>query len=648
MYNRNNRNVCLNRLNIVYKFYQRQLISYMSLALLLIIFHLSPVSALPTPNFCFAHADAGNRLHMMLFDGTAQHAAPNAAGVIDIEAIAFNSSNEILYAANAGQLGTLNYNFADAANGGVFTPIGTGLGNVNGAAGTVPITDVDSLAFDPITNVLYGVDRNGSAPDRLIIIDIATGTADPNAFGAGIGYIEITDNNVATDWDEDIDDLAIDPSDAQLYAVANSGGTGDHLITLDRNTGALTDIGVLTTDDMEGLGFFNDGTLYGTTGAASTDVAERDTLWRINTSNAVATVVAEFTTDGDYEAVDCLVGDPNNKSGVVFSDTNGNGILDSGESPVAGITIEIYRDTGIVAGAIDASDRRVGTAITNASGTYQFDMAAIGEFLLQVDITSLPAGISISDNIEVATFNDCNPGAAPFDDFGCDEPSNNFPSVAALANTDTPTPTLTPTDTPTSILVPAATATPGIASTPLPGDPPAGAAQPNTAQPDGVTVQVNGANIVVRKTVSPESVQVGEAVTFTITVTNPNAQAISNVTITDDVPDAFSITDVTTTQGVVTINGNQVSVNIGTLQAQQTVTVIITAESITPSFPPETCNHVNIGDGVSNQACPNIFPGTLPQTGESQWGAVRLLAMVFVIGSAIVLLFGKRRKSTNA
>jgi uncharacterized repeat protein (TIGR01451 family) len=623
MYNRSNRNVYLNRLNLVRKFNFRQLIIYVSLALPALFANTFSVLALPVPNFCFAFADDGDRLHTMLFDGTAQQAAPNDAGVINIEAMAFNPANEILYAINANQFGTLNYNFADAANGGVFTPLGGGFGTINGAAGTVPITDVDSMAFDPITNILYAVDRDAGTPDRLFIINIVTGAADPNGFGAGIGYIEVTDNNAATVWDEDIDDLAIDPSDAQLYAVANSGGAGDHLIILDRNTGALSDIGLLTTDDMEGLGFFNDGTLYGTTGAASSTPADRNVLWRINTSNANAARVADFVSDGDYEAVACLVGDPNNKSGVVFSDTNSNGTLDAGESPVAGVTIEIYRDSGIVAGAIDASDRRIGTAITNASGSYQFDMASIGEFLLQVDITSLPAGISISDNIEIATFNSCNPGAAPFDDFGCNEPDNNFPSNSASVATATPT--STPTSTPVIPATPAPTSSPNTA-------PPANAGQA------GSRVQVNGASIDIRKTVNPESVQVGETVTFTITITNPDAQAISDVTVTDNVPEVFSIIEVTTTQGVVTINGNQVNINIGTLQPQQTVTVIINTESIAVSFPPDTCNQVNIDNGVSNQACPNIFPGELPQTGQSPFGTLRLIVLVLATMLVIGML----------
>jgi uncharacterized repeat protein (TIGR01451 family) len=588
------------------KFYLGNFV-YLTILLLVLFFNLNPAFALPVPNFCFAHSDDGDTLHTMLVDGTAQQAAPNDAGVPDIEAIAFNPSTDILYAADEEQFGIINYDFADAANGGKFTPIGGGFGSVNGAAGAAAISDVDSLAFDPITNILYGVDRRDTAADRLIIIDIASGTAEPNAFGTNIGYIEITDNNPATIWDEDIDDLAIDPSDAKLYAIANSGGAGDHLITLDRNTGALSDIGLLTTDDMEGLSFFNDGTLYGTTGAASSSLSDRNSLWRITTSNANAVKIAEFVSDADYEAVDCLVGDPNNKSGLVFDDANGNGIVNAGESPIAGVTVEIYRDTGIVSGSIDANDTRLGTALTNASGTYQFDLAAVGEFLLQVDISSLPVGISISDNIEIASFDNCNPSALPFDDFGCNEPNNNFPSINAL--------------------VPPATLTPNPTNQ-------ASATVINTnPQP-----QASASGAIITITVQPENLQIGEPISFIITITNPTSEAINDLILTDTLPDAFSVISATSSQGTVSINGNLVTVNIGSLQANQTVTVTITAAASRTAFPPETCNQANAGSSVSNQVCPSVFPSELPQTGQSPFALVRQFLFIIVLLGMLLML----------
>jgi fimbrial isopeptide formation D2 family protein len=592
----------------------RKLISISILSLVL-FFNLAIVSALPTPNFCFAHSDDGDTLHTMLVDGTSQQAAPNPAGVPDIEAIAFNPSNEVLYAIDEDRFGILNYNFADATNGGRFTAVGSGFGAINGSAGTVTISDVDSLAFDPITNILYGVDRADTDPDRLFIIDIATGTAEPNAFGTNIGYIEVTDNNPATVWDEDIDDLAIDPSTALLYAVANSGGAGDHLITLDRDTGALSDIGILTTDDMEGLSFFNDGTLYGTTGAASTAPANRNSLWRINISNANATKITTFTSDADYEAVDCLVGDPNNKSGFVFNDANGNSALDAGESPVAGVTVEIYRDTGIVSGSIDVNDRRVGTALTDSNGRYQFDLAAVGEFILQVDISSLPAGVSISDNIEIASFDNCNPSAAPFVDFGCDEPNNNFPSTNGLL----PPPTATPM--PTS---------------------PASATTVNSQSPAPAPANPVGLTIII--TVEPESIQIGDPISFTITITNPTSQDINDVVLIDNLPDVFTVITATSSQGTVSINGNLVSATIGTIPAQQTVTVTINAEATRVALQAESCNQASVGNTQSNQVCPSVFPLQLPQTGQYRYESLRLVFFtVLLVGVVLALVISLKK-----
>ena len=131
--------------------YQTSLFNFILLSLIILVMVPSSVKALPTPNFCFALSDSDNTLHTMLFDGSAQAEAPNASGVPQIETIAFQPDTQILYAVDADQFGILNYDFTDLANGGVFTDVGAGLGNVNGASGPFAVTDVDSMAFDPIS-----------------------------------------------------------------------------------------------------------------------------------------------------------------------------------------------------------------------------------------------------------------------------------------------------------------------------------------------------------------------------------------------------------------------------------------------------------------------------------------------------------------
>ena len=56
---------------------------------------------------------------------------------------------------------------------------------------------------------------------------------------------------------------------------------------------------------MEGLAFFNDGQLHGTTGRDFP--MARNVLWRIDKTTAVAELVGEFTSRmSDMEALDCL------------------------------------------------------------------------------------------------------------------------------------------------------------------------------------------------------------------------------------------------------------------------------------------------------------------------------------------------------
>ena len=90
--------------------------------------------------------------------------------------------------------------------------------------GTLSFSDVDGLAYDATTGVLYGSHRR-SGSDVLIQIDMTTGAHVPNAFGAGVDYVEIQPvfSNTL------VDDIAIDPTTGTMYASTNSGGSTDRL-----------------------------------------------------------------------------------------------------------------------------------------------------------------------------------------------------------------------------------------------------------------------------------------------------------------------------------------------------------------------------------------------------------------------------------
>ena len=70
-----------------------------------------------------------------------------------------------------------------------------------------------------------------------------------------------------------------------------------------------------------------------------------------------------------------LVGD------TVFIDTNGNGVQDSGEPGIAGVTIVLTGPSGTL------------TTVTDSDGKYVFAALEPGTYSVVIDLTTLPAGL---------------------------------------------------------------------------------------------------------------------------------------------------------------------------------------------------------------------------------------------------------------
>jgi len=197
-------------------------------------------------NTCYAIADGG-------FDGGAQDSSAEDllvvvnkitgavsnigfTGTFDVEAIELWPNTETLFAADAGRLVILD--LADGSS----SPVGTGFGTAQGALGSLAINDVDGLAFDAsiIPPILYGSVRRSAngANDLIIQINTNTGTFVQDAFGAGNDYLVVS-NFQSTTLLDDIDDIAINPTDGTMYAILNDGGVNDHLVIINLADGSV-------------------------------------------------------------------------------------------------------------------------------------------------------------------------------------------------------------------------------------------------------------------------------------------------------------------------------------------------------------------------------------------------------------------------
>jgi len=169
---------------------------------------------------------------------------------------------------------------------------------------------------------------------------------------------------------------------------------------------------------------------------------------------------------------------------------------------------------------------------------------------------------------------------------------------------------------------------------------------PSTPEP-----QVGVVDPVITKWGEPENALPGERVTFTLEVTNRGQHAAVDVVVTDQVSSYLEILDVTTTQGTVTVEGQNVIVQIGTVGPDFVVEIVIqTVVRLDTPVPLDVANVAqlrspNSTDRTSPPVTIKISDTLLPQTGGRTvvWMAPALLA-----GGLLALGVGlQRRKRTH-
>ncbi len=358
---------------------------------------------------CWAISDEGNPDVLFRYDSEVNSWTEiGATGVSGIESLAYDPFGDKIYTADNDLVGTINLATA------TFTAIGTDIGSLNGVNGLHNIADIDGLSLDPFSGILWATERiaNGTNNDLLFQIDTATGDFIPNAFGAGIDYAVVPQiyDPVNAQLVYDVDDIAVDPETGDLYAICNQGGTGGVLTILNKTDGTIKEVigNFGHVDDMEALGFYNNGFLYGLTGDNSPDPLDLNRFFIIDKSDASLVERAKIDptdTQKDFEACDCLTGGFNTISGLIFHDQNGNSQFTTGELGLGGVLVNLYRDVDGDSIYTENVDVLLDTTSTESDGTYTFSMASIGDFLVTIDTLDLPdeSGLT-TDNRESAQF----------------------------------------------------------------------------------------------------------------------------------------------------------------------------------------------------------------------------------------------------
>lgn len=286
---------------------------------------------------------------------TAEHEVIGETGTEDIEAMTFGPDLQ-LFAESNGHLGTLNL------SNGEFTPLPDPIGTGNGVYGPIEFRNFDGLAYSLDRGIIFGARRRGGIEDLLVAIDPVTGEHLHGYFGDDIDYVPISPTFSGSTKLVDVDDMQFNPATGVLYATMNLAGGGGNLVTIDPTNGKTKFVTTIhfeddsVINDIEGLSFFNDGTMYGSTGDNFNAHNFKNHLFHIDPATGIGTPIGPFPGGGpkDYEALACLTAD----AAIVLQKlTNGPGQVPADANTPPGPVIEsgqtvtwtyIFTNTGVL------------------------------------------------------------------------------------------------------------------------------------------------------------------------------------------------------------------------------------------------------------------------------------------------------------
>ncbi|NNC74165.1 MAG: hypothetical protein HKN93_01510, partial [Acidimicrobiia bacterium] len=303
----------------------------------------------------------------------------------------FHPVTEVLYAGGGSTFGTINQ------SSGVFTSIGT-FGSGNGSSGVRTFDNVQALAFDPTSGVLYAVHVEGTSDSYLFAVDPATGSAVTDFFGSD-EYVRIqTTATRKLVWAIAIDDLG------QMYGIQTSSGDGAvRFVRINKVTGARNDVSTLDTYILRGMTLTDTGELWV---SGKTTGPTVHGMYRINPATGAIVETVPIDNGADYQSIAAqLTLTATLITGTVFEDITGDALHDGGypgdagdNPPVAGAQVYLYVDAG-TAGP-DNGDALSGVvpnpATTDANGHYAFYGVPDGNYYVVVDSRTIAptAGIN--------------------------------------------------------------------------------------------------------------------------------------------------------------------------------------------------------------------------------------------------------------
>ncbi len=249
---------------------------------------------------------------------------------------------------------------------------------------------------------------------------------------------------------------------------------------------------------------------------------------------------------------------------LVWNDANNNGVVDSGESGIANVTINAYLDSDS-SSSLTSNDSLVGTTTTNSTGNYLFSNLFPGSYIVQVAPSNFSGGGALV-GYQSSTGN--QPTPSPDNDVNNDDNGDPVSGQGIVAQPITLT---------------------------TYGEPVNDGDSSNLSNlTDDFGVYRSLIDLAITKQATPTTTTPGNVVTYSMNVTNNGPIAATGVIVTDTLPAGVTFVAAAPSEGTVqsTANGTIV-VAMGNFAVGQTKTLIITA-SINSGVSGTLINNVHV------------------------------------------------------
>ena len=137
----------------------------------------------------------------------------------------------------------------------------------------------------------------------------------------------------------------------------------------------------------------------------------------------------------------------------------------------------------------------------------------------------------------------------------------------------------------------------------------------NTASTSSTVASPSQADVAIVKTASPEPVNQGTTLTYTLQVTNNGPATAQNVVVTDPLPSQVTYTSSSSTQGSCTLSAGTVTCNLGPISVGGLVVITINVNAATFSSSQLSSNTATVSASTSD---PNLSNNTSTATSTIQ------------------------------